>query len=70
METECSAGRRHSAAPGLAEVLGLRLCGFRAWFAARTNHLRQLPLDSRKLRIVINGPVSLVRQGDTADFGD
>jgi hypothetical protein len=54
---------------GLAEVLGPRLCGFPARSAARTNHLRQLPLGSQKLRIVIDRTVSLARKGDTAELG-
>ena len=63
-ETDRSA-RRHSAATGLVEVLGLRLWAF----AARINRLRQLRLGSRKMRIVIDRAVSLARKGDTAELG-
>ena len=38
---------------GVADILGLRLRGFPGWFVTRTYHLSQLPLFSRKLRVVI-----------------
>ena len=37
---------------GIADVLGLPLSGFAGWFFTRTYHLFQLPLFSRKLRVV------------------
>ena len=37
---------------GIAEIYGLRVSGFLGWFLARTYHLYQLPLFSRKLRVV------------------
>ena len=45
---------------GIADVLGLRLTGFLGWFVTRTYHLYQLPLLSRKLRVVTDWTVSLL----------
>jgi NADH:ubiquinone reductase (H+-translocating) len=54
---------------GIAEVLGLRLRGFPAWFVTRTYHLYQLPLLSRKLRVVVDWTVSLAFKRDIAELG-
>ena len=51
---------------GIAEVLGLRLYGFPGWFVTRTYHLYQLPLLSRKLRVVADWTVSLLFRRDIA----
>src|SRR5262249_8860543 len=37
---------------GIADVVGLRFRGFPGWFITRTYHLSQLPLVTRKLRVV------------------
>jgi NADH:ubiquinone reductase (H+-translocating) len=49
---------------GIAEVPGLRLRGFPGWFVTRTYHLYQLPLLSRKLRVVVDWTVSLFFRRD------
>ncbi|HYM49132.1 MAG TPA: NAD(P)/FAD-dependent oxidoreductase [Candidatus Limnocylindrales bacterium] len=54
---------------GIAEVLGVRLRGFPGWFVTRTYHLYQLPLASRKLRVVADWTVSLFFQRDIAELG-
>jgi NADH dehydrogenase len=54
---------------GIAEILGLRLRGFPAWFVTRTYHLYQLPLLSRKLRVVVDWTVSLAFKRDIAELG-
>jgi NADH dehydrogenase len=54
---------------GIAEVFGLRLRGFLAWFVTRTYHLYQLPLFTRKLRVVIDWTVSLFFRRDIAELG-
>jgi NADH dehydrogenase len=54
---------------GVAEVLGLRVRGFPAWFVTRTYHLYQLPLLSRKLRVVSDWTVSLAFKRDIAELG-
>ncbi len=54
---------------GIAEVFGLRLRGFPAWFVTRTYHLYQLPLITRKLRVVMDWTVSLFFRRDIAELG-
>lgn len=54
---------------GIADVLGLRLRGFPAWFFTRTYHLQQLPLASRKLRVVTDWTVALFFRRDIAELG-
>jgi NADH:ubiquinone reductase (H+-translocating) len=54
---------------GVAYVLGLPLRGFLGWFVTRTYHLYQLPLVSRKLRVVADWTVSLFFRRDIAELG-
>jgi NADH:ubiquinone reductase (H+-translocating) len=54
---------------GIAEVFGLRLRGFLGWFVTRTYHLYQLPLLTRKLRVVTDWTVSLFFRRDIAELG-
>ena len=54
---------------GIADVLGLRFTGFPGWFVTRTYHLYQLPLLSRKLRVVVDWTVSLFFRRDIAELG-
>jgi NADH dehydrogenase len=54
---------------GIADVLGLRLRGFPGWFVTRTYHLYQLPLFSRKLRVVVDWTVALFFRRDIAELG-
>ena len=53
---------------GIADVLGVRLRGFPGWFVTRTYHLFQLPLVSRKLRVVADWTVSLFFRRDIAEL--
>jgi NADH dehydrogenase len=54
---------------GVADVLGLRLRGFPAWFVTRSYHLYQLPLLSRKLRVMVDWSVSLFFRRDVVELG-
>ena len=54
---------------GVAEIFGLRLRGFPGWFATRTYHLYQLPLLTRKLRVVADWTTSLLFRRDIAELG-
>jgi len=54
---------------GIADVFGLRLRGFPGWFVTRTYHLYQLPLLSRKLRVVTDWTVALLFRRDIAELG-
>ena len=49
---------------GIAEIPGLKLRGFLGWWVARTYHLYQLPLFSRKLRVVADWTVALFFRRD------
>ena len=53
---------------GIADVLGLRIRGFPGWFVTRTYHLFQLPLVSRKLRVVTDWTTSLFFRRDIAEL--
>jgi len=53
---------------GIAEVLGLKFRGFLGWFITRTYHLYQLPLFSRKLRVVTDWTVALFFKRDIAEL--
>jgi NADH dehydrogenase len=53
---------------GIADVLGLRLRGFPGWFVTRSYHLYQLPLLSRKLRVVVDWTVALLFRRDIAEL--
>jgi NADH:quinone reductase (non-electrogenic) len=54
---------------GIADVLGVRLRGFPGWFVTRSYHLYQLPLLSRKLRVVVDWTTSLLFKRDVAELG-
>jgi NADH:ubiquinone reductase (H+-translocating) len=54
---------------GIANVLGVRLRGFLGWWVTRTYHLYQLPLFSRKLRVVTDWTVALFFRRDIAQLG-
>jgi NADH dehydrogenase len=53
---------------GIADVLGVRLRGFPGWWVTRTYHLYQLPLASRKLRVVVDWTTALFFRRDVAEL--
>jgi NADH dehydrogenase len=53
---------------GIAEVTGLKFRGFIGWWITRTYHLYQLPLFSRKLRVVTDWTVALLFRRDIAEL--
>ena len=53
---------------GIADVLGVRIRGFPGWFVTRTYHLYQLPLLTRKLRVVTDWTTSLAFRRDIAEL--
>jgi NADH dehydrogenase len=53
---------------GIAEIPGVRLRGFLGWWVARTYHLYQLPLISRKLRVVSDWTVALFFRRDVVEL--
>jgi NADH dehydrogenase len=54
---------------GIALVFGVPLRGFIGWWVTRTYHLYQLPLISRKLRVVTDWTVALLFRRDIAELG-
>ena len=54
---------------GVAHVLGIPFKGFLGWWITRTYHLYQLPLFSRKLRVVTDWTVALFFRRDIAELG-
>ena len=54
---------------GIAQIPGLRLRGFPGWFVTRTYHLYQLPLLTRKLRVVVDWTTALFFRRDIAELG-
>ena len=53
---------------GIAEIPGMQLRGFPGWFVARTYHLYQLPLLSRKVRVVVDWTVALFFPRDIVEL--
>jgi NADH dehydrogenase len=53
---------------GIADVMGVRFRGFPGWFITRSYHLLQLPLFSRKLRVVVDWTTSLFFRRDIAEL--
>jgi NADH:ubiquinone reductase (H+-translocating) len=53
---------------GIARVLRLRLRGFPGWWVTRTYHLYQLPLASRRLRVVADWTLGLLFRRDIAEL--
>ena len=57
---------RHQA---VAEMLGVRIRGFPAWFAARTYHLASMPGGTRRLRLVADWTVALFFDRGAPELG-
>jgi NADH:ubiquinone reductase (H+-translocating) len=53
---------------GIAQVPGFLLRGFPGWFVTRTYHLYQLPLLTRKLRVVVDWTTALFFRRDIAEL--
>ena len=53
----------------VATMLGIRLRGFPAWFAARTYHLAMMPGTARKLRLMVDWTVGLMFGRASAELG-
>jgi NADH:ubiquinone reductase (H+-translocating) len=54
---------------GIANVFGFPIKGFLGWWITRTYHLYQLPLISRKLRVVTDWTVALLFRRDIVELG-
>ena len=58
-------GRRQA----VAEMLGVKLSGFPAWWAARTYHMAMMPGTARKLRLIADWTVGLLFGRASAELG-
>ncbi len=54
---------------GAAEVYGIRLRGYPAWFMHRTYHLSRVPTLNRKLRVTLDWTLSLFFRRDIVSLG-
>ena len=53
---------------GIADVMGIPIRGFPGWFVTRSYHLFQLPLVTRKIRVVVDWTTSLFFKRDIAEL--
>ncbi|MCT9931605.1 NAD(P)/FAD-dependent oxidoreductase [Planotetraspora sp. A-T 1434] len=55
---------------GVANVYGVKLRGFPAWFMHRTYHLSRVPTVNRKVRVVADWTLSLFFKRETVSLGE
>jgi NADH dehydrogenase len=54
---------------GVAEVYGVKLRGFPAWFMHRTYHLSRVPTFNRKVRVVVDWTLALLFRREVVSLG-
>jgi NADH dehydrogenase len=54
---------------GVAQVYGIKLRGFPAWFMHRTYHLSRVPTLNRKVRVVVDWTLALFFKRETLSLG-
>jgi NADH:ubiquinone reductase (H+-translocating) len=54
---------------GVAQVYGIRLRGFPAWFMHRTYHVSRVPTLNRKIRVVLDWTLALFFRRDVVSLG-
>ncbi|WP_206184508.1 NAD(P)/FAD-dependent oxidoreductase [Thermoactinospora rubra] len=55
---------------GVANVYGVKLRGFPAWFMHRTYHLSRVPTFNRKVRVVMDWTLALLFKRETVSLGE
>jgi NADH dehydrogenase len=55
---------------GVAQVYGIRVRGFAAWFMHRTYHLSRIPSWNRRLRVTVDWTLSLVLKREVVSLGE
>jgi NADH dehydrogenase len=55
---------------GVAQVYGIKLKGFPAWFMHRTYHLSRIPSFNRKVRVVIDWTLALFLRREVVALGE
>jgi NADH:ubiquinone reductase (H+-translocating) len=54
---------------GVAQIYGIKLRGFPAWFMHRTYHMSRMPTLNRKIRVVLDWTLALFFSRDVASLG-
>ena len=54
---------------GVAQVYGVKLRGFPAWFMHRTYHVSRVPTLNRKIRVVADWTLALFFRRDVVSLG-
>jgi len=54
---------------GVAQVYGIRLTGFPAWFMHRTYHMSRMPTLNRKVRVVTDWTLALLFRREVVSLG-
>ncbi|MBA3233492.1 MAG: NAD(P)/FAD-dependent oxidoreductase [Propionibacteriales bacterium] len=54
---------------GVAQVYGIKLCGFPAWFMHRTYHMSRMPTFNKKVRVVLDWTLALFFRRDVVSLG-
>ena len=54
---------------GVAEIYGVKLRGFPAWFMHRTYHMTRMPTFNRKVRVVADWSLALFFQREIVSLG-
>jgi NADH dehydrogenase len=55
---------------GVAQVYGIKVKGWPAWFMHRTYHLSRIPSFNRKVRVVIDWTLALVLKREVVSLGE
>lgn len=55
---------------GVANVYGIKLRGFPAWFMHRTYHLSRVPTLNRKIRVLVDWTLALLLRRETVSLGE
>jgi NADH dehydrogenase len=55
---------------GVANVYGVKLRGFPAWFMHRTYHLSRVPTVNRKVRVLVDWTLALFFRRETVSLGE
>jgi NADH dehydrogenase len=54
---------------GVAQVYGIRLRGFPAWFMHRTYHMSRMPTFNKKVRVILDWTLALFFRRDVVSLG-
>jgi len=55
---------------GVAQVYGIKLKGFPAWFMHRTYHMSRIPSLNRKIRVVVDWTLALFLKREVVSLGE